>query len=81
MRSCFSQVGAIDYSPLVVAGSSARALASSRATNCCELGLQFLLAVLQGLKTELPAVKLDTELVDIACYFSALRFVFFELML
>ena len=45
------------------------------------LGLKFFLALLQGLKTELPAVELDTELVDIASYFRALGFVLFELVL
>src|SRR6266487_121334 len=46
-----------------------------RATNCRELGLEFFLPLLQGLQPKLPAMKLDTELVDITCDFSALRFI------
>ena len=53
----------------------------ARAANRRELSFKFLLALLQGLKTELPAMKLDTELVDVTGDFSALRFVLLELML
>ena len=56
-------------------------LSRRRATNCRELGLEFFLPLLQGLQPKLPAMKLDTELVDITCDFSALRFILFELML
>ena len=43
--------------------------------------MKFLLALLQSLKTKLPAVQLDTELIDIARDLRALRFVLFELTL
>lgn len=59
----------------------APALLHARATDCLELRLDFLLALLQGLKPQLPAMKLDTDLIDITCDFDALRLVLFELML
>ena len=46
-----------------------------------ELRLEFLLALFQGLEPKLPAMKLDTGLIDITCDFNALRFVLFELLL
>ena len=57
------------------------ALLGARATSRLAFRLQFLLAFLQGLKAKLPAMKLDTELVDVTGNFRALRFVLFELML
>jgi len=72
--------GALDPPPLLTHQVN-NALPNARATEYIDLGLEFLLALLQGLKPELPAMKLDTELVDITCDFNALRFVLFELML
>lgn len=65
----------------VLRGAGSFALFGARLANRSQLSLKLLLTLLQGLKPKLPAVKLDTELVDVAGYFSALRFVLFELML
>lgn len=43
-----------------------------------ELGLELLSALVEGLEAELPAMKLDAELIDIASNLCALRFVFLE---
>jgi hypothetical protein len=57
------------------------ALLSARAANRRKLSFEFLLAFLQSLKTKLPTVQLDAELVYVASDLGALRLVLFELML
>ena len=46
-----------------------------------QLGFEFLLALVQSLQSQLPAMELNAELIDVARDLRPLRFVFLQLML
>jgi hypothetical protein len=51
------------------------------ALRCFQLGFELLLAFVQALQTQLPAMQLNAELIDVARDLGPLRFVFLQLVL